>query len=56
MVGGANGDALSVLLEHKFRELTARIEPSIDFDMVRSMILNTTFLEGEKHLRLQLIS
>lgn len=29
--GGSNGDALSLLLEQKLRELTTRIEPSTDF-------------------------
>lgn len=31
LVGGPNGDALSLLLEQKLRELTTRIEPSNDF-------------------------
>lgn len=31
LVGGSNGDALSLLLEQKLRELTTRIEPSTDF-------------------------
>ncbi|KAJ3699784.1 hypothetical protein LUZ61_003489 [Rhynchospora tenuis] len=31
LVGGPNGDALSLLLEQKLRELTTRIEPSTDF-------------------------
>jgi hypothetical protein len=32
LAGGANEDALSLLLEHKLREPMTRIEPSIDFD------------------------
>jgi DUF761-associated sequence motif len=32
LVGGANEDALSLLLEQMLRELTTRIEPSSDFD------------------------